>query len=73
MYHVLENNTPQKEEKTTLQEKEAISADPDAPAIPPFCPSGGDSPPPCTEVEQTTSTAADIVYAEVGNIAAAKK
>ena len=44
------------------QEDEVISADLDAPAIPPFCPSGGDSP----------STAADIMYAEVGNIAAKK-
>ena len=60
-------------EKTTPQEKEAISADLDAPAIPPFCPSEGDSPPPHTEVKQTTSTAADTMYAEVGNVAAAKK
>ena len=73
MYHVLGKDTPQKVEKETPQEKEAISADPDAPAIPPFCPSGGDSPPSRTEVEQTAFTAADIMYAEVGNIAAAKK
>ena len=71
MYHVLEKETPLG--KKAPQEKEDISADPDAPAILPFCPSGGDSPPPRTEVEQTTSSAADIMYAEVGNIAAAKK
>ena len=63
MYHVLEKDTP--------QEDEDISVDPDAPAIPPFCPSGGDSPP-RTEVEQTTSTAADTMYAEIGNRAAKK-
>ena len=67
MYRVFVKDTPQKVEKETPQEKEAISSDPDAPAIPPFCPSGGDSPPPRTEVEQTT---ADIMYAEVGYIAA---
>ena len=71
MYHILEKDTPQKVRKKAPQEKEDILADPDAPAIPPFCLSGGDSPP-HTEVEQTTSTAADIMYAEVGNIAAKK-
>ena len=34
--------------------------------------SGGDLPPPGTVVEQTKSTAADIMYAEVGNMAAKK-
>ena len=72
MYRVFVKETPQKVGKETPQEKEAISADPDAPAIPPSCPSGGDSPPPRTEVEQTTSSAADTMYAEVGNIAAKK-
>ena len=64
MYDILEKDTPQKVRKKASQEKEAISADPDAPAIPPFCP------PPRTEVEQTTT---DFMYAEVGNVAAAKK
>ena len=67
MYSILEKDTPQKVRKKAPQEKEVISADPDAPAIPPFCP------PPRTEVEQTISTAADFMYAEVGNVDAAKK
>ena len=34
--------------------------------------SGGDRPPPETVVEQNKSIAADIMYAEIGNMAAKK-
>ena len=34
--------------------------------------SRGDRPPPGTLLEQTKSTAADIMYAEIGNMAAKK-